>query len=69
MDTWDFFYLLTNRNQRKPFSAPNCSNNRKNWRWKRIITKKKKKEKKRVVATSRMEDDDDEEKEGWRKEG
>lgn len=26
MDTWDFFYLLTNRNQRKPFSAPNCSN-------------------------------------------
>lgn len=19
MDTWDFFYLLTNRNQRKPF--------------------------------------------------
>lgn len=47
MDTWDFFYLLTNRNQRKPFSAPNCSKKqkKKNWRWKRIISKKKKKKK------------------------
>lgn len=47
MDTWDFFYLLTNRNQRKPFSAPNCSNKRKKtyWRWKRIITKKTKQKK------------------------
>lgn len=64
MDTWDFFYLLTNRNQRKPFSAPNCSNKRKKtyWRWKRIITKKNKTKKttKKKSGGDDVEDEDEE---------
>lgn len=63
MDTWDFFYLLTNRNQRKPFSAPNCSNKwkkKKTW-WKIIITKEKK--------TSGGDDVKEDQMEGRSKEG